>query len=172
MINIEKSQFCRSQLKYLGFLVDNIGLRTDLDKVDCILSYPKPKTLKEIRRFIGMTSWYRRLICNFAEIAAPLHDLLKTKTRTIKWSENAEAAFTKLKSELIKSPVLAMPDFSRSFVIQCDTSNKAIGAVLVQKDSNTQSDRPIAFVSRKLRGAELNAVSLAVLSSSLSSGAF
>lgn len=155
-INIGKCCFCRPSLKYLGFVVDKKGLRTNPEKVECVANYQLPKKVKELRRFLGMASWYRRFVPNFAEIASPLHDLTKHKTRTLKWNEKAKQSFEKLKSELIKAPVLAIPDFSKKFIIQCDASNHAIAAVLVQKDDETDSDRPIAYISRKLRGAELN----------------
>lgn len=154
-INIEKCSFCRPSLKYLGYIVDKHGLRTDPDKIACIADYQLPKTLKELRRFIGMTSYYRRFIDKFANIIAPLHDLTKKRTRTIKWTAPAVEAFENLKSAMIQAPVLVTPDFNKKFIIQCDASDKAVGAVLVQKDEEGE-DKPISFVSRKLRGAEIN----------------
>lgn len=154
-INITKCNFCRPSLKYLGHIVDSKGLRTDPEKVECVANYQHPKKIKELRRFLGMASWYRRFVKNFAEIAAPLHELTKGKTRTLKWNDRATRAFERLKCELIKAPVLAIPDFSRTFSVQCDASNFAISSVLVQKDDEN-NERPIAYVSRKLRGAELN----------------
>lgn len=155
-INFDKCQFCRSSLKYLGYLVDKHGLRTDPEKVECIANYPVPKTIKEVRRFVGMASWYRRFVRNFAELAAPLHNLTKkTQARKLVWNEEANNAFQSLKSQLIQSPVLASPDFSKKFYIQADASNKSIGSVLIQKDEDG-FDRPIAYASRNLRGAELN----------------
>lgn len=82
--NIEKCAFCRPALKYLGYVVDKFGLRTDPEKVECIANYDKPKTIRELRRFMGMTSYYRKFIKNFAELAAPLHDLTKTRKRILK----------------------------------------------------------------------------------------
>lgn len=155
-VNMGKCCFCRPSLKYLGFVVDSKGLRTNPEKVECVANYQLPSELKELRRFLGMASWYRRFVPKFAELAAPLHSLTKGKVRTLKWNDTAIRAFEQLKTELIKSPVLAIPDFTKTFIIQCDASNLAIAAVLVQKDDETNSDRPIAYISRKLRGAELN----------------
>lgn len=159
-VNIEKCSFCRPSLKYLGYIVDKYGLRTDPEKVACIADYQMPLRLKELRRFLGMTSYYRRFIQNFAKIAAPLHDLTKTKTKSkykvLRWNEKAILAFEELKEAMIKAPVLKTPDFSVKFLVQCDASDHSIGAVISQKDADSNEDRPIAFVSRKLRGAELN----------------
>lgn len=154
-INMPKCNFVRPSLKYLGYIVDGKGLRTDPEKVECFANYKLPKKIKELRRFLGMASWYRRFVPKFAEIAAPLHSLTRGNVRTLKWNDSAARAFEKLKGELIKSPVLAIPDFSKPFSIQCDASNHAIAAVLVQKDDEN-NDRPIAYVSRKLRGPEVN----------------
>lgn len=128
-INFDKCQFCKQSLKYLGFLVDQYGLRTDPEKVECILNYPKPKTVTEIRRFMGLASWYRRFVPNFASLAAPLHELTKnlTKYKHLKWTKEADDAFLKLKSTLIAPPVLATPDFSKRFTIQCDASKLQLG---------------------------------------------
>lgn len=155
-VNFDKCQFCLPQLKYLGFVVDSYGLRTDPEKVECIANFPRPRTQKELKRFIGMASWYRKFVRSFAKIAAPIHELTKGKSRIIKWTEQAKEAFDTLKNELIKAPVLATPDFTKKFIIQCDASNYALGAVLVQIDDETGAEKPIAFISRKLRGAELN----------------
>lgn len=159
-VNIEKCSFCRPSLKYLGYIVDKFGLRTDPDKVSCIANYQLPAKMKELRRFLGMTSYYRRFINNFAKIAAPLHDLTKSKSKSkykvLKWNDTAIQAFDDLKSAMIQAPVLKTPDFAKLFSVQCDASDTCISGVLSQKDDETNGDRPIAFVSRKLRGAEIN----------------
>lgn len=159
-VNIQKCSFCRPSLKYLGYIVDKYGLRTDPEKVACIADNQMPMRLKELRRFLGMTSYYRRFIHKFAQIAAPLHELTKTKTKSkykvLRWNERAISAFDELKEAMIAAPVLKTPHFSAKFLVQCDASDHSIGGVISQKDENSDDDRPIAFVSRKLRGAELN----------------
>lgn len=155
-INLEKCQFARPSLKYLGYIVDKFGLRTDPDKVSAILNYPKPNTYTELKRFIGLASWYRRFVENFALVAAPLHDLTKggKKSSLLVWNNEAEMAFSKLKTALTTTPVLSCPDFSREFKIQCDASNKGIGAVLIQEIDTVE--KPIAYISRKLSDRESN----------------
>lgn len=75
----EKCHFCRPQLRYLGYIVDEHGLHVDPDKVDAILLITPPKDVREIRRFVGMASWYRRFISNFATFMTPLTCLTKKK---------------------------------------------------------------------------------------------
>lgn len=152
-INVEKSHFLRSSLRYLGFVIDGKGLRTDPEKVKAIMEYPRPTTSTEIKRFVGLASWYRRFIRNFAIIAAPIHDIHAgiKKGKPIKWNDAAEAAFNELKCQLPKSPILATPDFTKMFSIHCDASNVGIGAVICQDPEEI----PIAFASRKLLKAEV-----------------
>lgn len=121
-VNFDKCHFCRSALKYLGFVVDKDGLRTDPDKVEAIVNFPKPRAYTELKRFIVIVSWYRRFVINFAKIASPLHDLTKggRKHKPLKWTSTAEDAFMEFKTSLVSAPVLTPPDFQRQFIIHCD----------------------------------------------------
>lgn len=159
-INFEKCEFCRPSLKYLGYLVDCRGLRTDPDKVSAIVEFPRPTTVTEVKRFMGILGWYRRFVPNFASLAAPINDLTKgrRKKNPIKWSPEAEDSFLKLKLALTSAPVLASPNYStplRSFRIYTDASNFGVGAILTQEDDNNV-EHPIAFMSRTLNKAERN----------------
>lgn len=153
-INFDKCQFFRPSLKYLGFIVDAKGLHTDPDKVEAIHSYPVPKTSTEVKRFMGMASWYRRFVKDFATIAAPIHDVVQGagKGKPIKWTPNAQMAFQALKHALSNSPVLTTPDFTQPFTIHCDASNSGFGAVLTQG----ADEAPVAYASKKLTQDQRN----------------
>lgn len=153
-INLDKCVFARPSLKYLGYIVDKDGLRTDPDKVRAILDYPRPSTYTELKRFIGLASWYRRFVANFAMVAAPLHDLTKggKKGKRVIWNEEAQQAFIHLKTALTSTPVLKVPDFTKGFVVQCDASNKGTGGVLIQEIDGMET--PIAYTSKKLTERE------------------
>ncbi|KAG7305634.1 hypothetical protein JYU34_009728 [Plutella xylostella] len=153
-INLEKCHFARPSLKYLGYIIDKEGLRTDPEKVNAIVDYPRPSNFTELKRFIGLASWYRRFVENFAIIAAPLHELTKggKKGGLIQWNKEAEESFLKLKTALTTTPVLSCPDFNKEFSIQCDASNKGIGAVLIQVVHGIE--KPVAYTSRKLTDRE------------------
>lgn len=155
-VNLEKCEFCRPSLTYLGYLIDGKGLRTDPAKVEAITSFPTPKNTTEIKRFMGMAGWYRRFIPNFSTEAAPILELLKgrKKGQQVKWTDKAEIAFQKLKQWLVSSPVLASPDFSKRFIIQCDASDVGVGAVLLQGEED--EEKVIAYASRSLTAAERN----------------
>lgn len=153
-INIGKSHFCMRRVRYLGHIIGDGGIRTDPEKVSAITQFPIPKSLRSLRRFMGMCGWYRKFVPNFATLASPLTDLMTTKRR-FSLTENAIKAFEELKSHLTKAPVLSSPDFAKPFAIHCDASKTGVGAVLVQTSAEGD-ERPVAFISKKLNKAQRN----------------
>lgn len=147
----DKCHFCRSELKFLGYVVDRNGLRCDPDKVSAILNIPVPKNVTEVRRFLGIVSWYRRFIPNMATLVSPITNLLRKRT-PFKWSTDCDGAFQKVKEFLISSPVISCPDFERPFSIQTDASDYGLGAVLTQ--SYPDGEKVISFISRSLSTSE------------------
>ncbi|XP_070854738.1 uncharacterized protein [Drosophila suzukii] len=104
-----------------------------------------------MRRFLGMTGWYRRFIQNYAQTAAPLHDFLKKdRIKKFELSEEAIKAFELLKTSMATAPVLVTPDFRKPFTIQCDASTTGVGGVLFQTDVEG-GKHPIAYMSAKLK---------------------
>lgn len=152
-INMKKSLFLRPELKYLGYVVDRYGLRTDPSKIDVILNFPIPEDAKSVKRFLGVCGWYRRFINNFSKIAQPLSRLTSKNVKFI-WSDEANEAFNTLKSALVSAPILKCPNFDEPFYIHTDASSFAIGAVLTQKLNGV--DHPIAYCSRTLNKPEIN----------------
>lgn len=155
-INMEKCKFFRRSLKYLGYVVDEHGLRTDPEKVASILEFRTPTSAHDVKVFLGICSWYRRFIRNFSTIAAPLNRLTSKgkKAPAFRWSEEAEDSFNKLKDALVSAPILAVPDFGKPFVVHCDASAYGLGGMLSQDIDGRE--HPIAYVSRSLNKAEQN----------------
>lgn len=118
-----------------------------------IVEFPPPKTIRELRRFLGIASWYRRFIDNFSKVVSPLTELLKKKQRW-RWGDDQQAAFELLKRKLTESPILACPDFTKPFVVQTDASDVGLGGALTQVIDG--EERVIAYVSRTLNAAEKN----------------
>ena len=112
-------------VKFLGYVVGNGGVKTVPDKVKSIVDFPIPVTVKQIRRFFGMCGWYIRFISNYSDISAPISDLLK---KSVKFNCTPEAQ--------LAAPVLASPDFSRQFYLQCNASQTGVGCVLYQINEN------------------------------------
>lgn len=96
-INVGKSKFCVTQVKYLGYLIGNGGIATDPEKISSILSWPEPKNLKQIRCFIGLASWYRRFVENFFKVVFPITETLSTKKKFV-WTSEGQKAFEKIKN--------------------------------------------------------------------------
>ena len=150
-INPEKCEFCRSQVRYLGFILQEGGLTVDPEKTRPILEYPAPRNLKQLRRFLGMSSWYRRFIPQFATISEPLTRLLK-KGKRCEWGNDQARAFNSLREHLVDAPTLICPNFEEPFVLQTDASSVGLGAVLTQTVAS--EERVIAFASRALSDTE------------------
>lgn len=152
-VSRDKCVFCKPELKFLGYVIDRNGLHVDNDKVSAILNIPTPSNVSEVRRIIGMMSWYRRFIPNFSTITAPLTHLVKKNVKFI-WTNDCENSLRLLKEALVSAPILCCPDYNLPFVIQCDCSGYGIGAVLTQP--HPDGERVVAYVSRSLNKHERN----------------
>jgi hypothetical protein len=120
----------------------------DDHKVKAIVNWEPPKSMPALRSFLGLASYYRKFIKNFAKIAAPLTNLLKKSVITYEWEETCDEAFETLKGILVKAPVLKLPNFDKDFKIHSDASDFAIRGVLVQEG------RLVTFESKKLNETE------------------
>ena len=136
--------------RYLGHIISAEGIHVDPAKIKPILDWPVPKNQKDVLQFKGMCEFYRRHIEHFSSIAAPLSAL--TGKVEFHWGEAEQTAFDGLKKALTEAPVLAPPDYSSPFVVTCDASKYAVGAVLSQGEGSHM--RVVAFESRKMNDAE------------------
>lgn len=160
-VQLNKCEFFKSNVKFLGFIISEDGVKKDPDKVKTIKDFPTPKTIKDLRSFLGLSGFYRKFIQDYARMAKPLTILLrgeggrvsKSKSSKIPVMFNKEAteAFEKIKQSLISDDViLTYPDFNKDFYLTTDASKYALGAVL------EQDGKPITFISRTLSKTEEN----------------
>jgi hypothetical protein len=135
-IQPEKCQWLVKQARYLGHVVSKTGIHVQDDKVAAVTEYPTPVKVKDVRAFLGLTSYYRAFMPRYSTVAAPLHQLLK-KDQPFSWGPKEESAFETLKKMLTSAPVLEHYDPSnRDLILQTDASNVGVSAVLTQRDEN------------------------------------
>lgn len=150
-LNREKCVFCKDELKYLGYVVNSSGLLVDPDKIKAILDIPPPKNVSEVRRIIGLASWYRRFVPNFSSVISPITSLTRKNVKFL-WDQNCDNAFKTIKEYLVNAPVLSCPDFDTPFTIHCDASDFGLGAVLTQMQND--EEHVICYLSRSLNRNE------------------
>ncbi len=155
-LKAEKCSFHQSSVKFLGYRIDQEGIKMDEGKVTSIQDWPMPTSIKELQRFLGFANFYRRFIQNYSSIAGPLTDLLKHKPKSLSWTPSATKFFNILKETFITAPILVHPDLSKAFVVEVDASTTGVGVVLSQQQANPAKLHPCAFFSRKLSPAEKN----------------
>jgi hypothetical protein len=129
-------------VEYLGHVIKVEGVATDPVKVEAIAKWPTPANVTQLRSFLGLAGYYRRIIKDYGLICRPLFDCLKKDS--FSWTPLQDKAFTQLKSTMMTSPVLAMPDFTLPFTLEADASGHGLGAVLMQKG------KPISFMSKSI----------------------
>ena len=122
LINLKKYTFAKRELVYLGFVVSPEGLKMDSEKVKAILEWPTPMSAIEVRSFHGLVSFYKKFIKNFNGICAPLTDTIRGDRKEFKWTTAAARSFELLKKKVTKQPVLALPNFSKVFQVDCDAT--------------------------------------------------
>jgi transposase InsO family protein len=142
-----KCRLFQEQVSFLGHIVGREGVSCDPQKIEAVRDWETPKSVKEVRSFLGLASYYRKFIRGFSTIVAPLTNLTR-KGAKFSWSNECEVAFQALKDMMISAPILAYPNESGEYVLDTDASNYGIGAVLSQIQNG--QERVIAYASRTL----------------------
>ena len=148
----KKCDLFKAMVEFLGHIVSASGVSCDPVKIVKVRDWQPPKTVTEVRSFLGMAGYYRMFVPNYATLAKPLTELTK-KTQAFIWSARCQKAFDSLKNCLIRAPILAYPDMAKMFILDTDASGYAAGSVISQlQDDGTE--RPIAYASATFNSAE------------------
>jgi hypothetical protein len=137
----------------LGHIISSKGIKVDKSKIELIANLPTPKSIKDVRSFLGHAGFYRRFIKDFSVISKPLSNLL-TKDNIFEWNKHCEEAFVKFKNLLTSAPVIKPPDWSLPFEIMCDASDYVVGAFLGQRKD--KKPYMIYYASKTLNSAQMN----------------
>jgi hypothetical protein len=144
-----KCEFWLDSVKFLGHTISIEGISVDPSKVQGVMDWKPPKSVHQIRSFLGLAGYYRRFVPDFSRIAKPMTELLKKGVKFVR-DEKCENAFQTLMHYLTSAPVLAQPDNSKPYEVYCDALGTSLGCVLMQEN------RVIAYASRALRSHEKN----------------
>jgi hypothetical protein len=143
-----KCFFGVKEVEYLGHIISHEGVKVDPNNIKAMIDWSIPKTLKNLRGFLGLTGYYRKFVRNYGRIAALLTTL--TKKDAFSWTTKETLDFKQLKEAMCKALALTTPDLKKTFIVECDASGTGIGVVLMQEG------RPLAFESRPLKGKDLH----------------
>ncbi|CAI7867914.1 unnamed protein product [Closterium sp. NIES-53] len=152
-VKLSKSEFALKKVQFLGHMVSAQGVHVDPKKIEAVRTWKTPENVKELQQFLGFANYYNRFVPQYAKIATPLTNLLKKNT-PFKWEDVHQQAMEQLKTALTSAPVLILPDPEKDYVIEADASDQVVGAVLMQDQG--KGLQPIAYLSKKLHGAELS----------------
>ena len=152
-LKASKCFFARPEVHFLGHVVSGTRVATDPSKTRAVRDWPQPRDVHEVWSFLGLASYYRSFVQNFATVAKPLF-ALSEKSRQFAWSEECQASFDTLKEKLMTSPVLAYPLPEGELIMDTDASDVGLGAVLSQMQAETE--RVLSYASRTLDKPEKN----------------
>lgn len=165
-LDIDKCEFNVKTVKYLGLIVGVNGIQMDPEKVEAILNWEVPASVKDVQAFLGFVNFYRRFIRHFSRLSRPLTELTKGEhftTRTGKrkmkyspfsWGDKEQSAFEELKKAFTTAPILAHYDPEKETWVETDASDFVTAGVLSQMHGDVL--KPIAFFSKKMSPAETN----------------
>ena len=153
----------KEEIEYLGHVVSGKGISTNPKKIEAVSKWPTPRTVYDVRSFLGFVGYYRRFIKNFSRITKPIREVITglenqskraAKKTYIEWTDAADTAFEHLKAMCVSTPILAYPNYQLQFTLHTDSSTDGLGAVLYQKQDGKM--RVIAYASRSVSKAEAN----------------
>ena len=142
------------EVGFLGVIIGENGVRTEKEKVQGVIEWPVPKSVKDVQKFLGLANYYRRFVKDFAKIARPLHKMTRKENKW-SWGEKQQKAFEELKERFMTEPVLVTPDLDKEMRVEADASDFVMGGVLSMKCEDKKW-RPVAYISKSLNEVKRN----------------
>ena len=152
-LKFSKCAFLSTEITYLGYRINNRGIRPTKEHIRAVSDYPIPRTFRQLQSYLGFVSYFRKFIKNFATIAKPLYDLLKSKS-DFKWDDKQLVASEKLNQSLISESILSIYSTTAETELHCDASSYGYGSVLMQKQVEGKF-HPISYYSKRTSQTEL-----------------
>jgi hypothetical protein len=152
--SLKKCSFHVPEVEYLGLIASGSKLSMDHKKIRMIREWPNPRNVTDVQTFLGFANFYQRFIDGYTKITRPLYDLTQ-KTQPWTWGEKEEKAFQLIIQEFQQAPTLLQPNPDKGFIVECDASDRATGAVLSQERADGKL-HPVAFMSKSLSPAKRN----------------
>ena len=146
---LSKCEFWLDSVAFLGHIISASGISVDPAKIEAVKTWPRPRSVTDIRSFLGLAGYYRRFVQDFSKVAKPMTNLMKKEAQFI-WTDECEQSFQTLKDLLTSAPILIIPEGNDGFEVYCDASGHGLGCVLMQHG------RVVAYASRQLKKHEEN----------------
>ena len=150
----EKCMWKVREVGFLGVIIGEDGVRTEKEKVQEVIEWPIPKSMKDVQKFLGLANYYRWFVKDFSRIAKPLHEMTRKEMKW-SWRERQQKAFEELKERFMTEPVLITSDLDKEMRVEANTSDFVTGGVLLMKCENERW-RPVAYIFKSLNEAERN----------------
>ena len=150
----EKCVWKIREVGFLGVIIRENRVRMEKEKVQRVIEWPVPKSMKDVQKFLELANYYRQFVKDFAKIVRPLHEMMKKENKW-SWGEKQQKAFEELKERFMTEPVLVTPDLDKEMRVEADVSDFATGGVLSMKYED-EKWRPVAYISKSLNEAERN----------------
>jgi len=153
-VKLEKCVWKVREVGFLGVIIGEDKVRIEKEKVQGVIEWPVPKSVKDMQKFLGLANYYRQFVKDFAKIAKPLHEMTRKENKW-SWRERQQKAFEELKERFMTELVLVTPDLDKEMRVEADASDFATGRVLSMKYED-EKWRPVAYISKSLNEAEKN----------------
>ena len=154
LVKPEKCVWKIREVEFLGVIIGEDRIRMEKEKVQGVIEWLVPRSVKDVQKFLGLANYYRWFVKDFAKIAKPLYKITRKENKW-SWGERQQKTFEELKERFTTEPVLVTPDLDKEMRVEVDASDFATGGVLLMKCKDKRW-RPVAYIFKSLNEVERN----------------